>query len=109
VYGPAEDILSVLLRVASIMLYHDLQHELTFAAQRSDVTVHHIIIRGVSQASDFNFDHGTEMVEVGYKQVKRYLSNLATGGVDFAAETLEEEPAPPPPGARLWVPPGEGP
>jgi NTE family protein len=106
VYGPAKDILSVLLRVASIMLYQDLQHELAYAAQLPGVTVHHIIIRGVPQASDFDFDHGAEMVEVGYKQVKRYLSNLATGALDFGPEVPEAvEPAPPPPGARLWVPP----
>jgi len=109
VYGPAKDIFSVLLRVASIMLYHDLQHELTYAEQQPEVAVHHIIIRGVSQASDFDFDHGAEMVEVGYTQVKRYLSDLATGAVDFAVEAPEEtEPAPPPPGARLWLP-GEEP
>jgi NTE family protein len=107
IYGPAKDIVSVLLRVASIMLYQDLQDELAYAAQHPDVTVHHIVIRGVAQASDFDFDHGAEMVEVGYERVKGYLASQAGGEVDFGLVGSEgEEPAPPPPGARLWVPPG---
>ncbi len=105
VYAPARDIVGILLRVASIMLHQDLMDELDYAAQQPGVTVHHIVIRGVPQASDFDFDHGAEMVEVGYEQVKRYLSGL-TLDVPMA-----EPPGPaavepePPPGARLWVPP----
>jgi NTE family protein len=106
VYGPAKDIISILLRVASIMLHQDLQQELAYASQHPGVTVHHIIIRGVPQASDFDFDHGPEMVEEGYKDVKRYLERLEAGVVDFAPGAMEaEEPAPAPPGARIWVPP----
>lgn len=111
VYGPATDILSVLLRVVSIVLYRDLQGELDYAAQHPDVTVHHIVIRGVPQAGDFDFDHGAEMVKVGYKRVKDYLTRQASGEVEFALPDAEGEapetaaPAPPPPGARLWVPP----
>ncbi|HSR33814.1 MAG TPA: patatin-like phospholipase family protein [Anaerolineae bacterium] len=105
IYGPAKDVVSVLLRVASIMLYHDLQAELDYAAQHPGVTLHHIIIRGVGQASDFDFDHGAEMVEVGYEQVKRYLAGLDPSAVDFREPADFPAPAPPPPGARLWVPP----
>jgi len=108
-YGPARDIVSILLRVASIMLYQDLQGELAYASQQPGVKVHHIVIRGVSQASDFDFDHGAEMVDVGYKRVKRYLDRLESGAVDFAPGIQEaQEPAPPPPGARIWVPPDLG-
>lgn len=104
VYGPANDILSILLRVMNIMLYQDLEGELVYAAQQPGVTVHHIVIKGVPQADDFNFDHGAEMVEVGYKRVKRYLAGLSA---DMPAPVAPEpeEPAPAPPGARLWVPP----
>jgi NTE family protein len=105
-YGPAKDIISVLLRVVGIVLYQDLQRELAYAAQFPDVTLHHVVIRGVAQASDFDFDHGAEMVEVGYERVKRYLASQANGAVDFGlAGPGAEQPAPPPPGARLWVPP----
>ncbi len=107
VHGSAKDIISILLRVASIMLYQDLQQELVYASQHPGVAVHHIIIRGVPQASDFDFDYGPEMVEAGYNQAKRYLERLEAGVVDFAPDATEaEEPAPPPPGARIWVPPG---
>lgn len=102
IYGPAKDLVSVLLRVASIMLHQDLLAELHYAAQQPGVKVHHIVIRGVSQASDFDFDYGAEMVEVGYNQVKRYLELLAA---EAPPVPEAEEPAPPPPGARLWVPP----
>jgi NTE family protein len=106
VYGPATDIIGILLRVASIMLYQDLRQELAYASQQPGLTVHHIIIRGVSQASDFDFDHGPEMVEVGYKRVKRYLERLEVGAVEFSPGEVEaEKPAPAPPGARIWVPP----
>lgn len=102
IYGPAQDLISVLLRVASIMLHQDLLAELDRAAQQPGVKAHHIVIRGVSQASDFDFDYGAEMVEVGYNQVKRYLE---LSGADAQSVPQMEEPAPPPPGARLWVPP----
>jgi NTE family protein len=103
VFGPAQDLISVFLRVASIMLLQDVLDELDYAAQQPGVTVHHIVIAGVSQASDFDFDHGPEMVDVGYQQVRRYLESLAA---DMAAPPSPVvEPAPPPPGARLWVPP----
>jgi hypothetical protein len=106
VFGPAKDILSILLRVMNIMLYQDLQGELDYAAQQPGVTVHHIVIKGVSQADDFNFDHGAEMVEVGYKRVKEYLAGLSA---DMPVPAVPEpEPlAPPPPGARLWIPPSK--
>jgi len=107
IYGPATDVVSVLLRVVSIVLYRDLQGELAHAAQQPDVTLHHIVIRGVPQAGDFDFDHAAEMVQVGYERVKGYLARLASGEAEFALPGVEgEEPAPPPPGARLWVPPG---
>ena len=107
-FGPAKDIVSVLLRVVGIVLYQDLQRELAYAAQFPDVKVHHIVIRGVPQASDFDFDHGAEMVEVGYKRVKGYLDRQAGGAVEFGlADSGDPKPAPPPPGARLWDPPGE--
>jgi NTE family protein len=105
IYGPAKDIVSVLLRVASIMLYQDLQAELDYAARQPDVTVHHIVIQGVGQASDFDFDHGAEMVDVGYQRVKRYLGSLDPSAVDFGEPAASPASAPPPPGARLWVPP----
>jgi NTE family protein len=105
VYGPARDMLGVLLRVASIVLHQDLLDELAYAAQVG-VAVHHIVIRGVPQASDFDFDHGPEMVDTGYKQVQRYLSRLASGSEPApAAVATPATMAPPPPGARLWVPP----
>jgi NTE family protein len=106
VYGPARDILSVLLRVASIMLHQDLLDELEYAAQQPGVSVHHIVIRGVSQASDFDFDHGAEMVKVGYRQVQHDLSRSTEDVFAMQPLSLEAaEPSPPPPGARLWVPP----
>jgi NTE family protein len=106
IYGPAKDLLSVLLRVASIMLYQDLQDELADAARQPEVKVHHIVISGVPQASDFDFDYGAKMVEVGYERVKRYLAGPASGGLALPPGTgVGEAPAPPPPGARVWVPP----
>lgn len=103
-YGPAKDIVGVLLRVASIMLYQDLLDELEHAARQPDIQVHHIIIRGVPEASDFNFDHGEEMVDVGHRTVRRYLAGQMA---DSPAGPVPESTtsAPPPPGARLWVPP----
>jgi NTE family protein len=106
IYGPAKGIVGILLRVASIMLHQDLLDELADAAGHPEVSIHHIVIRGVPQASDFDFDHGAEMVEIGYERVKRYLSTLSRR--PFAAEGASvgpAEPAPPPPGARRWVPP----
>jgi hypothetical protein len=89
-----------------IVLYQDLQDELAHATRNPDVTLHHIVIRGVPQASDFDFDHGAEMVEVGYERVKSYLDRQAGEAVEFGlVGPASEEPAPPPPGARLWVPP----
>jgi NTE family protein len=104
VCGPAKDILSILLRVASIVLHQDLLAELAYAAQQPGVAAHHIVIKGVQQASDFDFDYGAEMVEVGYEAVKRYLAGL-TGYAPAPQATPAEEPAPPPPGAQLWIPP----
>jgi NTE family protein len=105
IYGPARNIVTVLLRVASIMLHQDLLEELDYAAQQPGVLVHHIVIRGVPQASDFSFDHGAEMVKVGYEQVGQYLSRRAAGVYAAEPETsLDTRPAPPP-GARVWVPP----
>jgi len=103
VYGPARDILSILLRVVSIMLHHDLLAELAYARQQPGVTVHHIIIRGVPSAGDFDFDHGEEMVRVGYETVKEYLAGLAADAPP--PPPPRQEAAPPPPGARLWLPP----
>ena len=103
VYGPARDILSILLRVVSIMLHQDLLDELADAQQQPGVTVHHIIIQGVSSAGDFDFDHGAEMVQVGYETVRRYLAQQAADAPPPPPPTVEA--APPPPGARLWVPP----
>ncbi len=106
-YAPAKDLMGVLLRVVSIVLHQDLLAELKYAAQQPGVAAHHIVIRGVPQAGDFDFDHGAEMVQVGYEQVKRYLSLLAAGEVQAGAPYAEPESAPPPAGARLWVPPWE--
>ncbi len=104
VYGRARDLVTVLLRVVSIALHQDLLDELAYAAHQPGVRVHHVIIQGVPKASDFNFDHGAEMVEVGYERVRRYLAGLMTEAPSITgAEPLA--PAPPPPGARLWVPP----
>jgi NTE family protein len=106
IYGQAKDIVSVLLRVVGIVLYQDLQDELAHATRNPGVTLHHIVIRGVPQASDFDFDHGAEMVEVGYERVKSYLDRQAGEAVEFGlVGPASEEPAPPLPGARLWVPP----
>jgi NTE family protein len=110
VYAPAKDIVGVLLRVASIVLHQDLLDELAHAAQQPGVEVHHVVIRGVPQASDFDFDHGAEMVEVGYNQVKRYLSRargeILAAGAPAGPQVVER--VPPPPGARRWVPPYRG-
>ena len=103
VYGPVQDLITVMLRVVSIMLHQDLLNELKYAAQQPGVTVHHIVVDGVPQASDFDFDHGPEMVDVGYTKVKRYLESLTTDTPLSHAPVML--PAPPPPGARLWVPP----
>lgn len=104
IYGPVRDLVSVLLRVVSIALHQDLLDELAYAAQQPGVKVHHIIIQGVPEAGDFNFDHGAEMVQMGYERVRRYLSGL-TVEAPAATEVTLPTPVPPPPGARLWVPP----
>jgi NTE family protein len=111
-YGQARTALDVLLRVMGIMLYQDLLGELAYASQQPGITVHHVVIRGVAQASDFNFDHGAEMVEVGYRAVKRYLDRQdRQAGSALEVQPLPDEPAPAPapPGARLWVPPSRRP
>ena len=106
VYGPAKDIAGVLLRVAGIVLHQELLDELEYAARQPGVAVHHIIIRGVPQVSDFDFDHGAEMVKVGYEQVQRYLSGLEADDLPTAPPVPAlVEVAPPPPGACLWVSP----
>jgi NTE family protein len=107
VYGQVRNLVDVFLRVASIMLYQDLQAELAYAAAQPGVALHHIVIKGVSQASDFDFDHGPEMVEVGYKRVKRYLARpMVEEGLEAAPELeAAAEVAPPPPGAQPWQPP----
>lgn len=106
IYGPAKDLLTVLFRVVSVALHQDLLAELKYAAQVPGVRTHHIIIRGVPQAGDFDFDHGAEMIEAGYDAVKRYLVSLPPGGL--GTYTLPELPAveaaPPPPGAEVWTP-----
>jgi NTE family protein len=106
VYGQVSNVVDVFLRVASIMLYQDLQTELAHAARQPGVTLHHIIIKGVPRASDFDFDHGPEMVDVGYARVQRYVDREAIeGGLELAPGAEEPEAvAPPPPGARLWQP-----
>ncbi|MBN1138275.1 MAG: patatin-like phospholipase family protein, partial [Anaerolineae bacterium] len=73
IYGPAKDLLTVLFRVVSVALHQDLLAELKYATQVPGVKVHHIIIRGVPEAGDFDFDHGREMVDAGYEAVKHYL------------------------------------
>jgi NTE family protein len=106
VYGPATSVVGILLRVANIVLHQDLLRELQYATQQPGMTVHHLIIRGVPQASDFNFDYGREMVETGYRQVSRYLDRLVSSTPPAEAPVpAPVEVAPAPPGARLWVPP----
>jgi NTE family protein len=105
-YGPARDTIGVLTRVASIVLHKHLLDELAYATQQPGVVVHHIIIRGVPQASDFNFDHGEEMVQVGYDTTQTYLARQAADETGLGVTPdWRAAVAPPPPGARLWVPP----
>lgn len=106
VYQPAGDFFGVLMRVANIVLHQDLLDELEYARQQPGVTLHHIIIRGVPQASDFDFEHGSQMIEVGYDQTRRYLSRMMANEIHEVPSTARPaEVVPPPPGARLWVPP----
>jgi NTE family protein len=107
VYGPAKDLLTVLFRVVSVALHQDLLAELKYATQVPGVKVHHIIIRGVPEAGDFDFDHGREMVDAGYDAVRRYLLSVPPGGLEAYALPAAPavEPAPPPPGAVVWTPP----
>ncbi len=107
IYGPAKDLLTVLFRVVSVALHQDLLAELKYAAQLPGIKTHHIIIRGVPQAGDFDFDHGGEMVDTGYEAVRRYLVSLPPGelGAYFLPAVPAVEAAPPPPGAEVWTPP----
>jgi NTE family protein len=108
VYSQARTVLDVLFRVMGIMLYQDLLDEMAYANQQPGVTVHHIIIRGVAQAGDFDFDHGAEMIEAGYRAVRDYLARQSQpegAALEAGPEPTVPAPAPPPPGARLWVPP----
>jgi NTE family protein len=107
IYGPAKDLLTVLFRVVSVALHQDLLAELKYATQLPGVKVHHVVIQGVPEAGDFDFDHGAAMVDAGYSAVKRYLVGLPPGGMETYALPAAPavEPAPPPPGAEVWTPP----
>ena len=107
VYGPAKDLLTVLFRVVSVALHQDLLAELKYATQVPGGQVHHVVIQGVPEAGDFDFDHGAEMVQAGYDAVKRYLVGLPPGALETYALPAAPavRPAPPPPGAEVWTPP----
>jgi predicted acylesterase/phospholipase RssA len=98
---------SKLWRVVSVALHQDLLAELKYAAQLPGIKTHHIIIRGVPEAGDFDFDHGGEMVDTGYEAVRRYLVSLPPGelGAYLLPTVPAVEAAPPPPGAEVWTPP----
>jgi len=105
-YAPAKDLLTVLFRVVSIALHQDLLAELKYAAQVPGVKTHHVIIQGVPQAGDFDFDHGAEMVDAGYAAVDRYLASLPAGGMGaYPPPAAPAVPAPVPPGAQVWTHP----
>ena len=106
-YGPAKDLLTVLFRVVSVALHQDLLAELKYATQLPGVKAHHILIPGVPEAGDFDFDHGGEMIAAGYDAVKRYLVGVPPGAPEtYVLPTAPAfEPAPPPPVAEIWTPP----
>ena len=97
---------NVVQRCITTILYQQLVDDLEEAAAAGDaLDLHHIPIRAFCDLPITDFDHMAEMVEEGRRITEDYLAHPqpTTQGM-VHAQALEVTSAPPPPGARVYIP-----
>jgi NTE family protein len=97
---------NVVRRSITTLLYQQLLDDLEEAAEAGDaLKLHHISIRAFGDLPITDFNHMAEMVEEGRRITEDYLAHpQPTMRGMVRAQALEAAEAPPPPGARIYVP-----
>lgn len=101
-----DNVLKVLGRSISVMMYQHFLMDLKYAVERSDVILHHIGIRQFQEAPMWDLSYSAQMVEAGERATREYLGN-PTGLQDVpvgVCGAVGEEPIPPV-GAESYTPP----
>lgn len=94
-------------RAIGVMMYQQLLGDLREVTRRPEVRLHHITLDHFQEVKLWDFSRLEEMVETGRRLTQRYLSYFRRHGERLVlAEPVE--PAPPPPGARIWSAPRQG-
>lgn len=91
----------IVQRAIGVMMYQQLLNDLAVMSRRPEVELHHIILDGYQEAPIWDFSPVPEMIETGRRLTHRYLSHHRRQGQPLALGQ-RVEPAPPPPGARIW-------
>jgi len=96
-------IVPIALRTITAIMYQHLLDDLEEAQEAPGVTLHHIHIQAFQDISSWDFSHTAEMIEEGRRITEEYLEHpVPAREVLRLARAIE--PAPPPPGAVIWVP-----
>ncbi len=104
---PQEDvhgIVPIIYRTITTMMHQHLLDDLEKASQAPGIVLHYIPIRAYADLPGDDFDHMAEMIAAGRKAVEEYLSHPQPADLASLRAARAIAPAPPPPGARVWVP-----
>jgi NTE family protein len=93
-------------RSITTLIYQQLVDDLEKAAEAGDaLNLHHISIQAFAGLPLTNFDHMAEMVTEGRRATEAYLTRQQPTTLETVrAQALGVTEAPPPPGARIYVP-----
>ena len=98
---------NIVQRSLTTLIYQQLVDDLEKAAEAGDaLDLHHISIQTFADLPLTDFDHMAEMVEEGRRVTEDYLAHPqpTTTRAAIQAQVLGPAEAPPPPGARIYVP-----
>lgn len=88
-------------RAIGVMMYQQLLNDLGAMARGGELSLHHLALDRFQEVSLWDFSHAAEMLETGRRLTHQYLSYYRRRGESLALGQ-RVEPAPPPPGARIW-------
>jgi len=103
---PVHGVWNIAQRSITTLIYQQLVDDLEEAAEAGDaLDLHHISIQAFADLPLTDFDHMAEMVDAGHRLTEDYLAHPQPTTRDLVrAQAPGVTEAPPPPGARIYVP-----